>query len=182
MAILAACPRCHRKQSGRNKFCVGCSNDLDKAKRFKQVKYWITYRMPRGKQRRELIGTSIAEDRDAEGKRRGQKRENRIWDMLPESNITFQESADWYLELEETKSNVYYPNLKSTLKLFIEAFNNMIVKEIMAADLGSYQIQMKNKYYSPAYIDKQIEAAKNMFMKAFDNELISLSAGLFKAV
>jgi len=172
MAILAECPRCHRKQAGKNKFCIGCGNDLDKAKRSKRVKYWITYRMPGGKQRRELIGTSIAEARDAEGKRWGQKRENRIWDMIPESDITYQELADWYLQLEETKSRVYYPNLKSTLKHFLEVFGDTSVRDTKSNDLGSYQVQMQKKNWSSAYIDKQIEAAKNLVNKAFDNDLI----------
>ena len=58
MAILAECPKCRRKQSAKNKICL-CGQDLDKAKRSKRVKYWIGYRLPGGKQRRELVGTSI---------------------------------------------------------------------------------------------------------------------------
>lgn len=90
MAILSECPLCRRKQSIRNKSCI-CGNELDRAKRSKKVKYWINYRLPGGKQRREFVGFSVEEARDAEGKRRSQKRENRIFDMLPESKMTFNE-------------------------------------------------------------------------------------------
>ena len=71
MAILAECPICHSKQSNRNKMC-SCGEDLDKGKRSKRVKYWISYRMPDGKQRRESVGAfegldpfSISDARDA---------------------------------------------------------------------------------------------------------------------
>jgi hypothetical protein len=40
MAILAECPICHRKQATKNKVCK-CSENLDKAKKSKRVKYWI---------------------------------------------------------------------------------------------------------------------------------------------
>lgn len=95
MAILAQCPACHRKQSNRNKLCA-CGEDLDKAKRSKRIKYWISYRMPGGKQRRESVGAfedldpySIEDARNAESKRVVQKKEKRLFDMLPESDITF---------------------------------------------------------------------------------------------
>ena len=85
MAILAECPLCHRKQSVKNKLCK-CGANLDSLKRQKEkVRYWISFRMPGGKQRREPVGYSIAEARDADGKRRVQKRENRIFDMLPQN-------------------------------------------------------------------------------------------------
>ena len=107
MAVLAECPMCHNKQSTRNKVCSGksgCGLDLDKAKRSKKVRYWIQYRLPGGKQRKEYVGTSIEEARDADGKRRVQKRENRIFDIVPEAKMTFSELAGWYLELEKVKA------------------------------------------------------------------------------
>ena len=106
MAILAECPKCRRKQSVKNKSCT-CGQDLDKAKRSRNVKYWISYRLPGGKQRRELIGTSIEEARDAEGKRRTQKRENRIFDILMDSKITFKELTEWYLNLNNLFPNIH---------------------------------------------------------------------------
>ena len=55
MAILAECPICRNKQSVKNKLCK-CGQDLDKSKRSQKVRYWISYRMPDGKQRRESVG------------------------------------------------------------------------------------------------------------------------------
>jgi len=67
MAILAECPLCHRKKSVRNKFCAGCGEGLDKEKRNGKVRFWIAYQLD-GKQRKEFVGTSIEEARDADGK------------------------------------------------------------------------------------------------------------------
>jgi len=52
MAILAECPICRKKQSVRNRKC-SCGTDLTAAKRAKKVRYWVSYRLPGGKQRRE---------------------------------------------------------------------------------------------------------------------------------
>jgi len=60
MSILTECPVCHARQSKRNKKCIGwldkksglkCNNNLDDAKKAKKVRYYITDRMPDGKQR-----------------------------------------------------------------------------------------------------------------------------------
>ena len=58
MAILAECPFCHNKQSARNKICK-CGAELDKLKRSKKIRYWINFRLPDVKQRREFVGNSI---------------------------------------------------------------------------------------------------------------------------
>ena len=111
MAILAECPVCRRKQSNKNKVCK-CGQDLGQAKRSQRVQYWISYRFPGGKQRREPVGFSIEEARDAEGKRRSQKRENRIFDMLPEAKMTFEELAKWYLSLPAIESKPGFKDIK----------------------------------------------------------------------
>ena len=49
------------------------------------MKYWIDFQVPGGKTRREPVGYSIENARAADGKRKGQKKGNRIFDMLPES-------------------------------------------------------------------------------------------------
>ena len=102
MAILAECPACHKKQKAKNKFCK-CGEDLDKAKKSKRVRYWINFRMPDGSQCRQAVGSfegldpySIEDARDAESKRKVQKRENRIFDIKAETKMTFSELTKWY--------------------------------------------------------------------------------------
>ena len=146
MAILAECPICHKKQPNKNKICRGCNEDLDKAKSSKRVRYWISYRMPDGKQRRESVGAfegldpcSITDARDAESKRSIQKKEKRLFDMLPESEINFEILADWYKDLTQIKKLSSFRRIKTILSNFNNEFGYLIVNDIKASDLTEYQ-------------------------------------------
>lgn len=172
MATLAECPVCHKKQSVSNRLC-DCGEDLVKAKKSKRVRYWINYRLPGGKQRRESVGFSIEEARDAEGKRRGQKRENRIFDIKPDAKMSFSELTKWYLKLEKVKSLAYYSILTINLNSFNAEFGNVIVNQIKPVDLENYQAKRKAQGQSDSYIDSQIGAARTMINKAFDNDIVS---------
>ena len=172
MAILAECPYCHKKQSVRNKVC-SCGADLVKLKRNQKVKYWISYRLPGGKQRREAVGYSIEEARDAEGKRRSQKRENRIFDIKPDTKMTFNELTEWYLGLEKVKALASYWVIKLSLKKFNSVFGDTIVGNIKPADLENYQAKRKLQGIADGTIDHEIGKAKTMVFKAFDNNMVS---------
>lgn len=104
MGILAECPGCRRKQSTKNKKCK-CGENLVALKKSKKVRFWIDYRLPSGNKRREAVGAfagldaySITDARTALSKRTVQKREKRILEMLPGTDLTFQELTDWYLK------------------------------------------------------------------------------------
>jgi integrase len=188
MAVLAECPYCKSKQSAKNKKCIGkikggipCGADLDKAKRSKKVTYWISFRIPIGqdeegkiiyKQRREPVGKSIEKARDADGKRRVQKREHRIFDMLPESKMTFQELTDWYLGLKTVKKIKSFTRIKQALNNFNQTFANMIVGNIKPVYLENYQEDREGQGRAAAAIDMEISIAKTMVIKAFDNDLV----------
>jgi integrase len=145
---------------------------MDKSKRSKKVGYWLSFRMPNGKQRREFIGFSITEARDADGKRRSQKRERRIFDMLPESKITFTEMSDWYLGLPSVTDLSSARRVKSALNNIRTAFGNIEARHIKPIDLESYQIKRERQGASYATIDMEISIAGTMVNKAFDNDLI----------
>ena len=171
MAILAECPICHRKQSIKNKKC-SCGVDMDAEKRKKKrVKYYIVYRV-NGKQRWELVGYSINEARDANGKRRSQKRENRIFDILPEAKMTFEELAEWYLGLETVKELASFKTIKGYLKKFNGEFVSMKVCDIKLSDLENLQVKRKRGGLKPKTIDDEISYAKTMIIKAFNNDKV----------
>jgi integrase len=175
MSILAECQICKRKQSLKNKMCR-CGENLDKAKRSKKVRYWINYRLPGGKQRREPVSFSIEEARAAEGKRRSQKRENRIFDMLPDSKTTFNELTDWYLDLTSVKGLVSFRSMKICINNFNKVYGERIVGTIKPMDLEEYQTKRKVKGLKPASIDLEIAHVKTMVTKAFDNDLLDGSS------
>ena len=178
MAILAECPFCHKKQSAKNKLCK-CGADLEKLKRSKKVKYWISYRLPGGTQRREAVSGegvnsySIESAREMHSKRVVQKKENKIFDIKPDANMTFNELAKWYLELEKVKALSSYWVIELSLKKFNSEFGNIIVSQIKPVDLENYQARKKAKGKADATIDHEIGAAKTMIFKAFDNDMVS---------
>src|SRR5664280_842470 len=155
MAILAECPVCHKKQNASNRLC-SCGEDLLKAKKAKKVHFWINYRLPGGRQKRESVGYSIEEARDAEGKRRSQKRENRIFDIKPEAKMSFNELTKWYLDLERVKMLARYSILKINLNSFNQVFGDTIVNQLKPADLENYQAKRKAQGQADSYVDQQI--------------------------
>ena len=171
MAILAECPVCHNRQSVRNKVC-SCGENLEKAKRSNRVQYSIVYWLPGGKQKRETVGTSLEEARDADGKRRVQKRENRIFDILPQAEMTFKELSDWYLKLESVKSKKYFWNLELCLMKFNRVFGTRIVSDIKTSELEDYQAKRMNEGKAASTIDQEIGAAKAVVNKAFKDDLV----------
>ncbi len=176
MAILAECPACRRKQSLRNKKCK-CGENLDKAKKSERVRYWISYRLPGGRQRREPAdGKTLDDARASEGKRRAQKKEGRILDMLPASKTTFSELVEWYKELRAVKSLASYNRILQALNNFTAAFGTTIINNLSLADLENYQADREGQGASPATIDMEIAITKTMLNKAVDNDKINADA------
>lgn len=115
---------------------------------------------------------SVTDAENALAKRKVQKKEKRIFDMLPESNQRFSELTEWYLGLEKIKALAYYDVLKINLDSFNAVFGNDIVSRIKPADLENYQARRKKEGYSDSYIDQEIGAAKTVINKAFDNDIV----------
>jgi len=189
MSILAECPQCRRKQSIRNRRCKKCGWDLVKAKRSQKVRFWINYRLPGGKQKREAVSGeglnpySIEDARKAHSKRVVQKAENRILDIKQDTRMTFNELAEWYLNLERVKALSSFWRVEMALRKFNSEFGDVIVSQIKPADLENYQMKRKNEGKADATVDQETGAAKTMIIKGFDNGLISGDTlRVFKAV
>jgi integrase len=188
MSILQECPVCHRQQSLKNKKCVGkvtlknnagkvvgkedCREDLNKARRSNRLRYWITYRLPNGKQRKEFAGNSIKEARESDGKRKVQKKENRILDILPESKMTFQELADWYTDLKTVQSLASYKRIELAMNNFNNVFGNIKVMDCKQSDLTDYQMKRQKAGRAPATIDMEVKIVQTAVTMAFDNDMI----------
>ena len=179
MGVLAECPLCHSKQSTKNKKC-NCDEDMDKAKKNKKVRYWINYYLPDGKQRRESVGAfegldaySITDAKEALSKRTVQKREKRLFDELPEYSMTFQELTDWYLRLEKVKALASYKTIKTYLRKFNGEYGHRTIADIKLADLENLQEKRKREGLKPKTIDDEINYAKTVVIKAFNNDMVS---------
>lgn len=75
MAVLQECPVCNNKQSLK-KIEGKCGVNWVSKKKQGKIKYWIQYRLPGGKQRKEFVGYSIEDAKTADGKR---KTHHRNW-------------------------------------------------------------------------------------------------------
>jgi integrase len=170
MAILEQCPTCHMKQATKNKLCVKCGEDMDKAKRSKKVKYWIHYRLPGGKQKWELTGNSIEAARDEQNERRRQKRRNEI---IPNSKITFKELAEWYLDIEEIKGKASYRQMEYRVKLLNKEIGDRLVTHILPVDLQNYREKRRKKGVALATIDDEIGQAKMIVKRSWENKKVS---------
>ena len=172
MAILAECPICRTRQSVKKKACK-CGEDLDKAKGSKRVVYWISYRLPSGKQKQEPVGDSIEEARAADGKKKSQKKEGKLFDIKEDARMTFDELSKWYLDLESVKAQKARWRTEISLNHLNSVFGKMIVSKIKPVDLENYQIKRKAKGKADNTVDLELGAAKAMINKAFDNDMIS---------
>jgi integrase len=173
MAILAECPACRNKQSRKNKVCKKCGADMDKAKRAQKVQYWIVYRLPDGKQRKEFIGNSVKDAVAADGERKSQKRRKQFFDMLPESRMTFKELSEWYLDLPKIKRLKSYDGTKIRLNNFNNVFGDKTVSTIQPVDLENYQMERKGQGIKNTTIDLELNIVKGMIIKGFDNNMVS---------
>jgi len=175
MAILAECPACRKKQAVKNRIC-SCGEDLVKAKRSERVKYWRDYYYiandGKRKRVRESVGYSIKDAQAADGKKKVQKKENRIFDIKPESKMTFSELTAWYLKLESVKSLASYSILQVYLRKFNSEFGQMIVSKIKPAELENLRERRKKEGCADATIDHEIGTARTMVFKAFDNDIV----------
>ncbi len=179
--VLQECPECHRKVGTQNKKCK-CGLNFDKAKKRrkehkKRVRYWIMFRVPNPdgtgrKNRKEFVGFSIEEARDADGKRRGQKREGRIFEMLPLANMTFKELAKWYLELDKVKEKKSHWRKEINLKQFNEVYGDVVVANLKPVDIEGYQARRLKEGRALSTIDQEVGEVKTMIRKAWENDKV----------
>jgi integrase len=176
MSILIQCPTCSKKQTLKHKKCPACGCNLDSARKRTRgalPKYWVRYRLPDGKQKAELVGTSFTDAQALDGKRKGQRKEKKLFDVKPDHEWTFQQLTNWYLELEKVKSLKSYWLVELTLKKFNAVFGDRTVADVKLSDLENYQIRRLKEGKAPGTVDHEIRKPKTMVIAAFNNDLIS---------
>lgn len=174
MAISQECPSCHVKQKLANKKCSKCGEDLQKAKRSNRVIFWTIYRVPGNpKKYYDRIGTSIEDAKAADGKRKVQKKENRIFEMIPESEISFSELTKWYVELESVRALAMYQVQCIHLKVWNETFGPIYVNRLKLSGIQNFQAKHLKSGKSRSYVDQIVGSARTMIIKAFEDDMIS---------
>jgi integrase len=118
------------------------------------------------------VGRSIEAARDADSKRRVQRRENRFLDILIDSKITFNDLSAWYCDLETVKHLDSYDRIKLAIKNFNAVFGNRRVNSIKPVDVENYQLKRDQQGRAPATIDMEVKIVQTAITKAFDNDII----------
>jgi integrase len=92
--------------------------------------------------------------------------------MVPESQMTFDELTEWYLDLASVQSLASYDIIKIKLDIFNAEFGNRLISDIKPVDLENYQAKRQKEGKAPATIDQEVRKVKAMVFKAFDNDLV----------
>ena len=171
MAVLAECPKCHRRQGYQKTICIKCGFDLERPRRNQKLRLWIVYRV-NGKQKWEFVGFKVKDAKDAEGKRRVQKREEPNI-FAANDNQSLEDLIAWYLDLEIVKCKKRFPVTQAYLNQFKNALGNKRVRDLKPIDLENYQLMCEREGRKTATIDQHINAARTVVIKAYDNDKIT---------
>ncbi len=131
----------------------------------KQVKRSLTYF--------NLDPYSITDAQDADAKFKVGKRENQFFEVSPDTSMTFNELAKWYLKQGPVKQLASNYIIEKKLDLFNMEFGDKIVAKIMPVDLQNFQIKCQREGKMPATVDQDLGKVKTMINMAFENDQVS---------
>lgn len=124
---------------------------MDAAKRAGRVNYSIQFRLPSGKlvkrslKKEGLDPKSIKDARDANAKYVEKKRENKLFDISPDTEMTFNDLSKWYLDQEPVKKLASFDIIAMKLKIFNAVYGDKIVADIKKVDLQNYLIKREKE-------------------------------------
>ena len=165
MAIQARCPVCEYKMPYRKKKCR-CGANLDYLKQQGRVGYSVVFRVD-GKQKRRSFGTDLHAAKAYDAKVVSYGHQGRLSDLVASKNVTFNELAEWYLDLPSVRRLKYHRDLKLYLKHFLERYGNQMVHSITLDHIEALQAD-KIRTHSASYVDKMIQSVRGMLKKAVD--------------
>jgi integrase len=116
---------------------------------------------------------SIMDAKAALAKRQVQRRERRLFDMLPESEMTFDELAKWFLNLKSVRKLAAFERYEQALNNFTRVFGKIYLTDIRQTHLEEYQIERREQGAADATDDYEIKVAQAAVNKAFDNDKVN---------
>ena len=116
---------------------------------------------------------SITDARDANAKYVVKKRENKLFDISPDTEMTFNELSKWYLGQEPVKKLASFDIIKMKLKKFNSVYGDKIVADIKKVDLQNYLIKREKEGKKISTIDQDIGKIKAMISMSFENDMVS---------
>jgi len=155
MAVFQQCPTCKKIIALKNDRCR-CSEDLVKARSSRRIRYWVVYKLPDRRQKKEPVGYSLkdTQDRDAEvtvDKANG-KAEAKA------SNWTYWNLFKWYekqiLPDQKLKSK---SRVSDAFRAWEEVLGHIIVNKTQTSHLEkfkNYRLEVKGR--APSTVVKEL--------------------------
>lgn len=179
MSILQECPQCRARQKTSNKRCK-CGANLDREKKNKRVRYWVTFRLPDGLQRRESLSSiadvdpySIEDARAVMAKREVQKKEKvPLFEMRRQVQLTFDALGKWYLELESVKALASFPRVKIAIAHFNAVFGDRPAAAVVKSEIDDFFRARVAGGIAKSTASVELSVVKGLVSKACDDELI----------
>ncbi len=131
----------------------------------KNENYFIDYRLPNGKRRREKVGASKKLAETVLAKRKVEIAEGKFLDIRKQVKIKFETFAEEFLNIHSKankkswKSDYYY---LETLKEF---FKGKYLYELTIKDVEKFKLD-RSQVVSPATVNRELAILKTMFSKA----------------
>lgn len=175
MTIQAECPICRARNSLQNKRCTKCHGDIAAAKR-RGIRYFLEYRLPNGKKKREFAGHSLREAKEKSSERTLQRAHGKLIGSLDQQTMTCQQVTDWYLGLEKTKGLSYYANMVYNFREINQELGQVRTMDLRQVDLENYQAKRKKRGLADSYIDKETGALHRAIKKAATNDKVPYEA------
>ena len=116
---------------------------------------------------------SIKDARDANAKYVVRKRENKLFEIYKDTEMTFNQMTEWYLKQEPVKRLASYDIIEMKLKNFNTVYGDMIVADIKKVDLQNFIIKRQNEGKKVSTIDQDIGKVKSMISMCFENDMVS---------
>jgi integrase len=174
MAVLAECPKCHRKQaykSVKEWSCRACGENLASARHSQTLRYWVSFWVE-GKQRREFVGYSKRDADAIDGERKNQKRNKTINDAIKD-DTTFEELTEKYIARPKIKKYTTYGRTVAVLKRFNRRFGKWSVRDIRLSDLEEYQESLVDEGLAPGSVDQYLKIPAALVNWAYRDDRVT---------
>jgi len=164
MALLTECPKCKRRNNLKKIKCK-CSFNIKKAA---NKNYWIEYYY-NGKRKRERIGPSKTAASQRLREVLKNRTEERFIDRNKNIRVTYDELAEWYLNLPQIKAKRSYDRDVLSIKTLGDFFSGKMVSEITKTKVEAYRqkrlkmLSYRKQNVRPSTINREIACLRHIF-------------------
>ncbi len=161
------CPACKKGHNiyDENLKNVVCSCHKQMPIKANEKNFFIDYRLPNGKRRRERIGSSRKLAENVLHKRKAEMAEGRLLNVVKKEKIKFEDFAREYFNIHSKQHKKSWVTDAYHIKDFNEFFKGKYLYEITAKDIEYFKMERLKKV-SPSTVNRQMGVLRGMLNKA----------------